>query len=125
MSKRYDSKFEKKIDEKFEELEFHPSDRIIYSIPHKYEPDFKVITNKIYFIESKGRFRTSTEASKYKYVRDFLTDEQEIIFLFMKPNVPMPNAKKRKDGTKQTHEEWATKNGFRYFYIDNFNTEEL
>lgn len=125
MTKRYDSKFEKKVDETFPDLEFHPSDRISYTVPHKYEPDFKIIKDKTYFIESKGRFRTSTEASKYKYVRESLDSTQEIIFLFMKPNTPMPNAKKRKDGTKQTQEEWATKNNFRYFYIENFNTEEL
>ena len=27
----------------------------------------------------------------------------------------MPNAKRRKDGTKRSHAEWANTNGFRWF----------
>ena len=39
----------------------------------------------------------------------------ELVFLFSNPNSPMPQAKKRKDGTKRTHAEWAETNGFRWF----------
>lgn len=123
---KYDSKFEKLIDETFPELEYHPNDKISYTVPHRYEPDFKVLVgDKTYYCESKGRFRTSTEASKYKYIREVLSDKEELIFIFMKPNTPMPNAKKRKDGTKQTMEEFLTKNEIRFFYKDTFNTGEL
>ena len=30
----------------------------------------------------------------------------------------MPNSKMRKDGTKRTHGEWATSNGFRWYTED-------
>lgn len=124
--KKYDSKFEKSFHEQNPEFEFHPDDKIEYTVSHKYTPDFKVIKDdSTFYLELKGRFRTSTEASKYKYVRESLSSTEEIVFIFMKQNTYMPNAKKRKDGTKQTQEEWATKNGFRYFYQSNFNTEEL
>ncbi|WP_421664998.1 hypothetical protein [Pantoea agglomerans] len=120
MTKKYDSKFEQQIDKQFPQLEYHPENTIQYTIPSRYEPDFKYCTdNKTYLIESKGRFRTSTEAAKYKHVREVLPANHEIVFVFMKPNTPMPNAKKRRDGTKQTQEEWATKNGFRFFYTQN------
>lgn len=120
MTKKYDSKFEQQIDKQFPQLEYHPENTIQYTIPSRYEPDFKYCTNtKTYLIESKGRFRTSTEAAKYKHVREVLPANHEIVFVFMKPNTPMPNAKKRRDGTKQTQEEWAVKNGFRFFYTHN------
>jgi hypothetical protein len=31
----------------------------------------------------------------------------------------MPGAKRRKDGTKRSHAEWAYKNGFRWFSEDS------
>ena len=47
----------------------------------------------------------------------------------------MPGAKRRKDGTKRSHGEWATANGFRWFSEDSIpdswidkaarNTEEF
>lgn len=126
--KKYDSKFEEKFHKSNPDLEFHPAEKIEYVVPAKYEIDFKYVnsTGKVFLIELKGRFRTSTEASKYKHIRSVLdSDSTEIIFVFQKPNVAMPNAKKRKDGTKQTQEEWATKNGFRYFYTNTLKLEEL
>ena len=41
------------------------------------------------------------------------------MFLFSDPYAPMPAAKKRKDGTKRSHAEWAEKNKFRWFSRDN------
>ena len=57
----------------------------------------------------------STEAAKYVWIRKRLKKNEELVFLFMKPNTPMPHARKRKDGTKRTHAEWAEKNNFRWF----------
>lgn len=125
MSKKYDSKFEKLIDEKFPEIEYHPTEKVPYVMEHEYEPDFIYYSTKKFYIESKGRFRDRKESSKYPAIKKSLLENEEIIFILMKRNTPMPNAKKRKDGTKQTMEEFLEKNGFRYFYIDNFNTEEL
>ena len=140
---------EKKSDSKWEDklragvlkgIPFH-SAKILYTIDHKYQPDFAPRHGRI-LIEAKGRFRERSEASKYIWVREALEtcphcdlkvhaiehedhlvcgacekDFQvtELVFLFMKPEQPMPHAKTRRDGTKRTHAEWAEKNGFRWF----------
>lgn len=92
-------------------------------------------------VEVKGRFRERKEASKYIHIRNSLEEareeavnysgchekekdreisgssscnEREIVFIFQDADKPMPFAGKRKDGTKQTHGEWAEKNGFKY-----------
>jgi len=41
------------------------------------------------------------------------------VFLFADPNAPMPQAKRRKDGTKRNHAEWASSKGFRWFSEDS------
>jgi hypothetical protein len=108
---KVDSKWEEKLRTGvLKEQIYHPA-RVPYTVEHTYEPDWRVGN---ILIEAKGRFRESSEAAKYKWIRKALVDE-ELVFLFMKPNTPMPHAKKRKDGTKQTHAEWAERNGFRWF----------
>ncbi len=106
-----DSKWEGKLRDTIFKDWVHQAEKIEYTIPHNYTPDFEL--NGI-LIESKGRFREPAEASKYKHIRDALTDK-ELVFVFYNPNTPMPFAKKRKDGTKQSHSEWAEKNGFRWY----------
>lgn len=107
-----DSKWEGELrDGVLKKCEYHPS-KISYVIEHNYTPDFK---HKDIYIEAKGRFMDSSEASKYIWIRKRLKKNKELVFLFMKPNTPMPHAKKRKDGTKRTHAEWAEKNYFRWF----------
>jgi hypothetical protein len=114
----YDSKWEKKLAlGVLRGVPFH-QDSISYTVSHTYTPDFVIDkpSGKVLYVEAKGRFRTSSEAAKYIWVRGELTPEyEELIFLFYKPETPMPNSKIRKDGTKLTHGEWAEKNGFRYF----------
>lgn len=100
----------------FDGIKHHP-DRVTYTQTKTYEPDF-VFANQygfVTYVEAKGRFRDNEEARKYTDVRNALTQGEELIFVFMKPETPMPFAKKRKDGTKYTHAEWADKNGFRWF----------
>ena len=41
----------------------------------------------------------------------------ELVFLFADPSAPMPGAKRRKDGTKRSHAEWAESNGFRWYSV--------
>ena len=48
-------------------------------------------------------------------MKKILPKNKELVFLFAKPSAPMPGAKRRKDGTKRSHAEWATANGFRWF----------
>ena len=116
-TRKHDSKWEKKLEEGIlKNCDYHPSPRIEYTIDHKYQPDFRFTKEgKTIYIEAKGRFQDSAEASKYIWIRDTLKDDEELIFLFQKPTTPMPHAKVRKDGTKRTHSDWADKNDFRWF----------
>ena len=87
-----------------------------YIIKKTYEPDFiKKINNKIILLESKGRFWDHAEYSKYIWIRESLSEFIELVFLFQNPTAPMPGAKKRKNGTKRSHSEWAETNNFRWY----------
>lgn len=94
----------------------HHTEKLPYVSSHTYEPDFvREYGERKVFIEVKGRFRENSEAAKYVAVRECLPAKSSLIFIFQDANKPMPFAKKRKDGTKYTHGEWATKNEFKYF----------
>ena len=94
----------------------HHSDKVEYVIEHKYEPDFtKVFNGTEYLLEAKGRFWDYNEYNKYIWIRKSLKANQELVFLFSSPSSPMPQAKRRKDGSKRSHSEWAEKNNFRWF----------
>lgn len=99
-------------------LEHHPP-KISYVSEHTYTPDFKL--GNVY-IEVKGRFQDTAEASKYKWIRKALPEGQELVFLFANPNTPFPFSKVRKNGTKMSHGEWATLNGFRWFTENTITT---
>lgn len=132
--KGFDSKLEHELSRnQLKGWTYHPEERIKYEVPHTYEPDFVAEicrqhgtlcsecrcgrSPKEILVEVKGRFRERKEATKYIYVREALQENQEIIFLFQDADKPMPFAQRRKDGTKQTHGDWAEKNGFRYFCL--------
>lgn len=91
--------------------------KVEYTTQHLYEVDFGPIqvAQKRILIEAKGYFRTTHEAAKYKWIRDSLKPNEELVFLFMYPNKPVIWARKRVDGTKLTHSEWAEKNDFRWY----------
>ena len=120
---KYDSKFEKAAHEIMQGCEYHPEERIFYLVPKHYEPDF-VYTHrgKTWYIEAKGRFRTSEEARKYVIIAETLSPKEELVFLFQRPNTPMPGSRRRKDGTRYTMEEWAEKQGFRWYTLDTIPT---
>jgi len=131
--KGYDSVFEYDLHkDKLKDWEFHPNE-IDYNVPHTYEPDFKRTKNgRTVLLEVKGRFRDRAESRKYIYVREAIEakgktkSKEELVFIFYKADTPMPHAQRRKDGTKQTHAEWAEKNNFRYFCMKKgFETDEL
>lgn len=125
--KGYDSRLEYDLhNNELKGWGYHPEERIHYAVPSTYEPDFySEVRGKEILVEVKGRFRTRQEATKYVYIRESLEEqsktegqkERKLIFLFSDANKPMPFASKRKDGTKQTHGEWADKNGFTYFCL--------
>ena len=101
--KGYDSLWEATLHETVLQEWKHHWDNINYVVKHKYEPDFvKVIDGKTILLEAK---------------------DYELVFLFQKPFSPMPQAKKRKDGTKRTHAEWAETNNFRWYSEDTLPDE--
>tara|TARA_B100000131_G_scaffold128166_2_gene125057 strand:+ start:526 stop:954 length:429 start_codon:yes stop_codon:yes gene_type:complete len=92
------------------------SETFDYTVDHKYYPDFiRHINGKKILLEAKGRFWDHAEYSKYTWIKKYLSEDTELVFLFAEPTAPMPQAKRRKDGTKRTHSEWAEANGFRWF----------
>jgi hypothetical protein len=114
--KGYDSLWEYDIHQTILQDWKHHWNKVEYVIHHKYEPDFvKKIGSKTILLEAKGRFWDHAEYSKYLWVRKALPSTTELIFLFQKPYAPMPAAKKRKDGSKRTHAEWAEKNNFKWY----------
>lgn len=138
MPKGYDSRLEYDLHKnELKNFSYHPEEKITYVTTSTYEPDFtteicmeqdckctqrrRCGRTKEILVEVKGRFRERKEASKYIHIRESLKAKQsiskketEIIFIFQDADKPMPFAGKRKDGTKQTHGEWAEKNGFKY-----------
>lgn len=118
MSKQrgFDSAWEDKLNQGvMKDCHYHP-DKIQYTIEKKYEPDWVYKKgDKTIYIEAKGRFRDMEEAAKYKWVRMSLKSNEELVFLFMKPQLALPHARPRKDGTKRTHAEWAEAQDFRWF----------
>jgi len=120
--KGYDSTFEKTLHKKVLSSKWihipTPSpDPISYHVEHKYHTDFILIEEdgKEILLEAKGRFWDYEEYNKYIWIKKALTSEQELVFLFAQPSAAMPATKTRKDGTKFSHAEWATRNGFRHF----------
>ena len=122
--KGYDSLWEHVLHETILQDWKHHWDNIDYVVKHKYEPDFvKLIDNKTILLEAKGRFCDYAEYSKYIHIREALPKGYELVFLFQKPFAPMPQAKKRKDGTKRTHAEWAETNNFTWYNEESLPKE--
>jgi hypothetical protein len=85
-----DSKWEGKLrDTVLKDTVYHPN-KLSYSVDHKYEPDFMIYNKTMYadcivtYIEAKGRFRDSVEASKYKWIRESMPKGSELLFQFQK-----------------------------------------
>ena len=113
---KYDSIWEMLLHESILKDWEHHVDKVPYVIEHKYEPDFvREVEGKKILLESKGRFWDFAEYNKYIWVNKYLPKDTELVFLFANPSAPMPAAKRRKDGTKRSHAEWAEANGFRWF----------
>lgn len=83
-----------------------------------YIPDLYFQHDGIQYIgEVKGRFRTAEEGKKYIDIRRCHPDTH-IFFILEKPKTPLFGAKKRKDGSRRTMEEWMDKHGFDYTYVN-------
>ena len=77
------------------------------------------IGKKKIYLEAKGRFWDYSEHNKYVWIKKALPKNIELVFLFANPAAPMPGAKRRKDGTKRSHAEWADANNFRWYSVHN------
>ena len=118
--KGYDSNWEYELHSGIlDNWSFH-TDKVPYTVSHNYHPDFlRVIDGKKILLEAKGRFWDYAEFSKYIWISKTLPEDTELVFLFANPSAPMPQAKRRKDGTKRSHGEWASANDFRWFSEDS------
>jgi hypothetical protein len=119
--KGYDSHFEYRLDKEVlsDDWLYVPTpdpDPINYHVEHTYHTDFVYYEgDKTIYLEAKGRFWDYAEYNKYVWIDKALGDNEELVFLFAQPSAAMPAARKRKDGTKFSHSEWAEKNGFRWY----------
>jgi|TARA_B110000503_G_scaffold38093_1_gene62506 hypothetical protein len=96
------------------------SDLVARDIPHEYEPEklsYYVERNYIpdlrvgtMIVELKGYFRQDSQR-KMKAVKA-QHPELDIRFVFQKASSTIQGAKKRKDGSKMTCQQWADRNGF-------------
>ena len=122
--KGYDSLWEYKLHKDILKNWKLRGDLIKYVIEKTYEIDFvREIEGKLILLEVKGRFWDHAEYSKYIWIRKTLPKNTELVFLFQNPLVPMPGAKKRKNGTKRSHAEWADRNNFRWFSEESLPDE--
>ena len=122
------SGWEKELDTTiFKDWVKQPKNYIEYSVDHTYTPDNlkELPDGRIILVEKKGRFQDREAATKYIWIRKHLKDNEELVFVFYDPKKPFPHARKRKDGTRQTHSEWAEKNEFRWFTDSDFDETKL
>lgn len=86
----------RKIKFEFEKL------KLPYTLEREYWPDY-TFPDQPFIIETKGLLDRESKAKMLAVKRRY--PELDIRFVFM-------NADKKIPGTRQTHGEWATKNGF-------------
>lgn len=124
----YDSGFEAHLDKEVLDSNwvYVPTpdpEPVTYVVEHTYHTDFiRKEGDETIMLEAKGRFWDYQEYNKYIWIKKALPEDHELVFLFAEPNAPMPGARRRKDGTKYSHAEWAERNGFRWF--SEFNLPE-
>jgi len=111
-----------KLEENFEYLlkEFnvpykYEKDKLCYVIPeskHTYLIDWSLPNN--IFVETKGYLSDHQERTKYLLIKQQYPN-LDLRFVFGDPN-------KLCGGMKQTHAQWAIKNGFKYCSIRDYDT---
>lgn len=112
----YDSNWEYELHMGLLKAWTHHEGTVPYIVEHVYHPDFVLeVDGHTVLLEAKGRSWDYAEYSKYIWINKVLPDDTELVFLFANPSAAMPQAKRRKDGTKRSHAEWAESHGFRWF----------
>lgn len=91
----------------FEPLKMH------YVVHRQYVPDFVHDKSDIW-VECKGFFRAG-DTQKYKAIQDDLEGVAELVFLLYDPK------KKLRKGSKMNMGEWCTKEGFKFFTLNNIS----
>jgi len=94
------------LDERGVSYKYEPT-KMAYYVERHYIPDLEVGTM---IVELKGYFRQDSQR-KMKAVKAQYPD-LDIRFVFQKASATIQGAKKRKDGSKMTCQEWADRNGF-------------
>lgn len=117
MTRKYRNKFEEKIGSTLTNLgvDFgYETEKLDYTTWARYIPDFILVTKggrKIY-IETKGNGRSFDGPSRRKLVAvKNQHPEKDIRIVFYSDGKIGPT---RKDGTRMTQSEWATRHGFKY-----------
>jgi hypothetical protein len=82
----------------------YESKQIPYVLSRNYNPDFEIV-GKDFFIETKGLLDRDSKAKMVAVKKQH--PDLDIRFVFMRANKKIP-------GTKQTHAEWAERNGFKW-----------
>lgn len=98
-----------------------PGSTVTYSVPHTYHPDFVHPQQPDILVEVKGWFiKGSSDAQKYIAIaRD--NPNKEIVFIFSNPEKKAyAGLRPRADGTVMTLREWAFRNRFLHYTVDNF-----
>ena len=115
MAPKYRNKFEKEAAEALKGLCSYEPRKIPYITHRNYTPDFvgkSKVSNKEIIVEAKGFFRVG-DLQKYKAIRDSLKPYQELVFLLYSPK------KKVRKGGKMNMHQWCTKEGLRWFTLEN------
>lgn len=103
-----------------------------YSIPKTYQPDFVKVhhSGTMIYVESKGFFVDRSEMRKYIFIKEALDNMRspeggpcKLVILFWDSNYKVPGSKPRKDGTRLSYGEWATKQGIEWYDEDTFPEE--
>jgi len=107
------SEFEKDVATQLQPFGFsYEPCQIDYRIERKYTPDFVYELNeRVYYIECKGYFRAG-DTQKYRAINQCLKENEELIFVLMKPN------QKVSKSTKNTMAQWCDKHDILWYNIE-------
>lgn len=114
MASHSEVKFAQKCDRQRITWDYEPETFPWIPPPAKYTPDFKITCSngKIFYVEYKGYLRNSDKRKMIEVKKQH--PDLDVRFVFESATKPVAGAKKRKDGTKLSHKEWAEKQGFRW-----------
>jgi hypothetical protein len=113
----FKSGLEKKIWDQLPKNATYETDKLDYTVVHRYNPDFKIGPNT--YIEGKGRFLSSDRA-KHLHIKE-QHPEVKIYFLFGNAENTLTKS------SKTTYRDWCKKHGFSCadFYKEGIPSEWL